>query len=31
MTMLFELGFGAGFLLILLAMLFALSVRILRE
>jgi len=29
--MLFELGFGAGFLLILLAMLFALSVRILRE
>jgi len=29
--MLFELGFGVGFLLILLAMLFALSVRILRE
>ena len=29
--MLFELGFGAGFLLILLALLFALSVRILRE
>jgi len=29
--MLFELGFGAGFLLILVAMLFALSVRILRE
>jgi len=28
--MLFELGFGAGFLLILLALLFALSVRILR-
>jgi len=29
--MLFELGFGVGFLLILLALLFALSVRILRE
>jgi len=29
--MLFELGFGVGFLLILLAMLFAMSVRILRE
>ena len=29
--MLFELGFGAGFLLVLLALLFALSVRILRE
>ena len=29
--MLFELGFGAGFLLILLALLLALSVRILRE
>ncbi|MEW6372686.1 MAG: slipin family protein [Pseudomonadota bacterium] len=29
--MLFELGFGAGFLLILLGLLFALSVRILRE